>query len=228
MQRTPGSSSLRYAPREVSMVQKLCESMDLCTVEAKRQPQEVLKELKDCDIFHFAGHGETDETNPLESQLRLEDWTDTVLGSVRSVKSQAAGQSTIPGLCGTSQIKDKRLIDESLLAGFKHVAGTLREAGDEPCINVAETVYQELKDSGMDNGSVCRGLHNAVWKLRDNWVTDARMRAVKKSAASVKDGESDSKDGLSGGRSARDIVPLDEEENERPAPRVAYVHHGSI
>ncbi|RBQ67929.1 hypothetical protein FVER14953_21115 [Fusarium verticillioides] len=217
------------------MVQKLCESMDLCTVEAKRQPQEVLKELKDCDIFHFAGHGETDETNPLESQLRLEDWTDTVLGSVRSVKSQAAGQSTIPGLCGTSQIKDKRLIDESLhlinacrLAGFKHVAGTLREAGDEPCINVAETVYQELKDSGMDNGSVCRGLHNAVWKLRDNWVTDARMRAVKKSAASVKDGESDSKDGLSGGRSARDIVPLDEEENERPAPRVAYVHHGSI
>ncbi|KAG9508271.1 hypothetical protein J7337_001835 [Fusarium musae] len=209
--------------------------MDLCTVKAKRQPQEVLKELKDCDIFHFAGHGETDETNPLESQLRLEDWTDTVLGSVRSVKSQAAGQSTIPGLCGTSQIKDKRLIDESLhlisacrLAGFRHVVAALREAGDEPCVNVAETVYQELKDSGMDNGSVCRGLHNAVRKLCNNWVTDARMWAVKKSAASVKDGESDSKDGLSGGRSARDIVPLDEEENERPAPRVVYVHHGSI
>jgi hypothetical protein len=106
------------------------------------------------------------------------------------------------------------------------VVGTLREAGDKPCVNVAETVYQELKDSGMDNGSVCRGLHNAIRKLRDNWVTDAPMRAVKKSTASIKDREGDSKDGLSGGRTARDIVTL-EEENERPAPWVAYVYHGS-
>lgn len=63
MQRTPGSSSLRHAPREVSMVQKLCEPMDLCTLEPKRQTQEVVAALKECDIFRFSGHGETDETN---------------------------------------------------------------------------------------------------------------------------------------------------------------------
>ncbi|KAG5752948.1 hypothetical protein H9Q70_004434 [Fusarium xylarioides] len=241
MQKTPGSSSLPHAPKEISIVRKLCDTMELCTVEPKRHTQEVLAELKDCDIFHFAGHGETDETNPLKSQLRLEDW-----------KTQSLAVSDLLNLklrdnppflaylsaCGTSQIKDKRLLDESLhlisacrLAGFRHVVGTLWEVGDEACVDVAGTVYQELKDSEMDDGSVCRGLHKAVRKLRDKWVTGARIRAVKddlnRSIVSVKDSENGSKDVLSGGRSARDIVPLEEDENERPAPWVAYVYHGS-
>ncbi|KAF5658347.1 tpr domain-containing protein [Fusarium denticulatum] len=241
MQRTPGSSSLPHAPKEVSIVQKLCESMELCTVQPKRQTQEVLAELKDCEIFHFAGHGETDETNPLNSQLRLEDWQTQSLAVSDLLNLKLRDHPPFLAYlsaCGTSQIKDKRLLDESLhlisacrLAGFRHVVGTLWEVGDEACVDVAETFYQELKESGMDDGSVCRGLHKAVRKIRDNWVTDARMRAVKKdlnrSVASVKDRESNSKDGLSGGRSARDIVPLDEDENERPAPWVAYVYHGS-
>ncbi|KAF5628964.1 tpr domain protein [Fusarium sp. NRRL 52700] len=236
MQRTPGSSSLPHAPKEVSIVRKLCESMELCTVEPKRETQDVLEELKNCDIFHFAGHGETDETNPLKSQLRLEDW-----------KTQSLAVSDLLNLklrdnppflaylsaCGTSQIKDKRLLDESLhlisacrLAGFRHVVGTLWEVGDEACVDVAETVYQELKDSSMDDQSVCRGLHKAVRKIRDNWVTDARMRAVKMDLDALIR-EKGFEDGLSGGRSARDIVPMDEDENERPAPWVAYVYHGS-
>ncbi|PNP85111.1 hypothetical protein FNYG_01636 [Fusarium nygamai] len=241
MQRTPGSSSLPHAPKEVSIVRKLCDSMELCTVEPKRQTQEVLSELKDCDIFHFAGHGETDETNPLKSQLRLEDWQTQSLAVSDLLNLKLRDNSPFLAYlsaCGTSQIKDKRLLDESLhlisacrLAGFRHVVGSLWEVGDEACVDVAETVYQELKDSEMDDGSVCRGLHKAVRKLRDNWVTGARMRAVKKdldiSIGKFGDSENGSQDGLSSGRSARDIVPLDEDENERPAPWVAYVYHGS-
>ncbi|KAF5561817.1 TPR domain-containing protein [Fusarium phyllophilum] len=241
MQKTPGSSSLPHAPKEISIVRKLCESMELCTVEPKRQTEEVLAELKDCDIFHFAGHGETDETNPLKSQLRLEDWQTQSLAVSDLLNLKLRDNPPFLAYlsaCGTSQIKDKRLLDESLhlisacrLAGFRRVVGTLWEVGDEACVDVAETVYQELKDSEMDDGSVCRGLHKAVRKIRDNWVTDARIRSVKNdldhSIVSVKDSENGSKDVLSGGRSARDIVPLEEDENERPAPWVAYVYHGS-
>ncbi|KAF5686306.1 TPR domain-containing protein [Fusarium circinatum] len=241
MQRTPSSSSLPHAPKEVSIVRKMCESMELRTVEPKRETHDVLAELKDCDIFHFAGHGETDETNPLKSQLRLEDWQTQSLAVSDLLNLKLRDNPPFLAYlsaCGTSQIKDKRLLDESLhlisacrLAGFRHVVGTLWEVGDEACVDVAETVYQELKDSGMDDGSVCRGLHKAVRKIRDNWVTDANMRAVKRnleaSIDNVKSRESRFEDGLSGGRSARDIVPLDEDENERPAPWVAYVYHGS-
>ncbi|KAF5971619.1 hypothetical protein FBULB1_9130 [Fusarium bulbicola] len=241
MQKTPGSSSLPHAPKEVSIVRKLCESMKLCTVEPRRETQDVLAELKDCDIFHFAGHGETDETNPLKSQLRLEDWQTQSLAVSDLLNLKLRDNPPFLAYlsaCGTSQIKDKRLLDESLhlisacrLAGFRHVVGTLWEVGDEACVDVAETVYQELKDSGMDDESVCRGLHKAVRKIRDNWVTDANMRAVRRdvnaSIVNVKSRESRFEDGLSNGRSARDIVPLDEDENERPAPWVAYVYHGS-
>ncbi|KAG5812683.1 hypothetical protein H9Q74_012637 [Fusarium xylarioides] len=189
MQKTPGSSSLPHAPKEISIVRKLCDSMELCTVEPKRQTQEVLAELQDCDIFHFAGHGETDETNPLKSQLRLEDWQTQSLAVSDLLNLKLRDNPPFLAYlsaCGTSQIKDKRLLDESLhlisacrLAGFRHVVGTLWEVGDEACVDVAETVYQELKDSGMDDGSVCRGLHKAVRKIRDSWMTDARMRAAK-------------------------------------------------
>ncbi|KAF4498654.1 TPR domain containing protein [Fusarium agapanthi] len=241
MQRTPGSSSLPHAPKEISIVREVCKSMELSTVEPKRQTQEVLAELKDCDIFHFAGHGETDETSPLKSQLRLEDWQTQSLAVSDLLNLKLRDNPPFLAYlsaCGTSQIKEKRLLDESLhlisacrLAGFRHVVGTLWEVGDEACVDVAETVYQELKDSGMDDGSVCRGLHKAVRKIRDNWVADANMRAVKRdfdaSIVNVKNRESRFEDGLSGGRSARDIVPLDEDENERPAPWVAYVYHGS-
>ncbi|KAF5589524.1 tpr domain-containing protein [Fusarium pseudocircinatum] len=241
MQKTPGSSSLPHAPKEVSIVRKLCESMKLCTVEPKRETQEVLAELKDCDIFHFAGHGETDETNPLRSQLRLEDWQNQSLAVSDLLNLKLRDNPPFLAYlsaCGTSQIKDKRLLDESLhlisacrLAGFRHVIGTLWEVGDEACVDVAQTVYQELKDSDMDDGSVCRGLHKALRKIRDNWVRGSRMWEAKKdrdrAVVSVEDLQNGFEDGLSGGRSARDIVPLDEDENERPAPWVAYVYHGS-
>ncbi|KAL7762678.1 hypothetical protein ACKLNR_009213 [Fusarium oxysporum f. sp. zingiberi] len=241
MQKTPGSSNLPHAPKELSIVRGLCQSMELCTVEPKRQTQEVLTELKDCDIFHFAGHGETDETNPLNSQLRLEDWQTQSLAVSDLLNLKLRDNPPFLAYlsaCGTSQIKDKRLLDESLhlisacrLAGFRHVVGTLWEVGDEACVDVAGMVYQELKDSGMDDQSVCRGLHKAVRKIRDSWVVEAHMRTVKRglgtSITKAKDHENTFEDVVSDVRSARDIVPLDEDENERPAPWVAYVYHGS-
>ncbi|KAL5615839.1 hypothetical protein FOBRF1_004587 [Fusarium oxysporum] len=241
MQRTPGSSTLPHAPKELSIVRELCESMELHIAEPKRQTQEVLAQLKDCDIFHFAGHGETDETNPLKSQLRLEDWQTQSL-AVSDLLSLKLRDNppflAYLSACGTSQIKDKRLLDESLhlisacrLAGFRHVVGTLWEVGDEACVDVAGMVYEELKDSGMDDQSVCRGLHKAVRKIRDSWVAEAHMRTVKRvlgtSFTEAKDHENSFEDVVSDVRSARDIVPLDEDENERPAPWVAYVYHGS-
>ncbi|KAM0209037.1 hypothetical protein ACHAQI_006733, partial [Fusarium lateritium] len=234
MQNTPGTTSaLPYAPKELSIVRDVCNSMQLNSVEPTRRTQQVLAQLKDCKIFHFAGHGETDDTNPLKSQLRLEDWqtqpltvSDLLNLNLRDNPPFLAYLSA----CGTSQIKDKRLLDESLhlisacqLAGFRHVVGTLWEVGDEACVDVAETVYKELRDSSMDDHSVCRGLHKATRKLRDSWLVEVHMRTVRRGHdTSIGEDQNGSVD-----RSARDIIPMDDYENQRPAPWVAYVYFGS-
>ncbi|CAJ0551582.1 Ff.00g115120.m01.CDS01 [Fusarium sp. VM40] len=234
MQNTPGTTSvLPYAPKELTIVRDICNSMQLNPVEPERRTQQVLAQLKDCEIFHFAGHGETDETNPLKSQLRLDDWqtqpltvSDLLNLNLRDSPPFLAYLSA----CGTSQIKDKRLLDESLhlisackLAGFRNVVGTLWEVGDKACVDVAETVYKELRDSSMDDYSVCRGLHKATRKLRDSWLVEVHMRTVRRGHNdSIGEDQKGSVD-----RSARDIIPMDDYKNERPAPWVAYVYYGS-
>ncbi|KAF9771379.1 hypothetical protein IL306_010984 [Fusarium sp. DS 682] len=242
MQDTPGTTSrLPHAPKELSIVRKLCKSMKLDTLEPERRTQHVLAQLKDCHIFHFAGHGYTDETNPLLSQLRLEDWqtqpltvADLLDLNLRDNPPFLAYLSA----CGTSRIKDKRLLDESLhlisacqLAGFRHVIGTLWEVGDETCVDVAEKVYDELKSSGMDEQSVCRGLHKAIRAIRDRVIRDSSEPSHERGmeALSLEEKRTIAEGGgaRSELRSARDILPIEDEEDLRPMPWVAYVYYRS-
>ncbi|KAF4343930.1 TPR domain protein [Fusarium beomiforme] len=242
MQNTPGTASrLPHAPKELSIVRKLCKSMNLNTLEPERRTQQVLAELKGCQIFHFAGHGDTDETNPLMSQLRLEDWqtqpltvADLLDLNLRDNPPFLAYLSA----CGTSRIKDKRLLDESLhlisacqLAGFRHVIGTLWEVRDETCVDVAEMVYEELKSAGMNEQSVCQGLHKALRAIRDGWTSDSCKPSHVRGMESLSLGENGTK-GRDGGntielRSVRDILPIEDEESTRPMPWVPYVYYRS-
>ncbi|KPM45606.1 hypothetical protein AK830_g989 [Neonectria ditissima] len=242
MQNTPGSKSLPSAPSEVSIVRELCKSMSLEPIEpAARHTQNVLSELKDCRIFHFAGHGETDEVNPLKSHLRLKDWetrpltVEDLLGiNLRNNPPFLAYLSA----CGTSRIKDERLLDESLhlisacqLAGFRHVIGTLWEVDDMACVDVAEITYRELKDAGLEDDSVCRGLHKAVRSMRERWRAELSKSTTQTQGGLEKlsleeKGQKERDEGFSSGelRSIRDV--FDEEDEELgPALWVAYVHY---
>ncbi|EMT67084.1 hypothetical protein FOC4_g10003630 [Fusarium odoratissimum] len=69
---------------------------------------------------------------------------------------------------------ESRLSDEGIhlvgafhLTGFRHVIGTLWEVSDKHCVDVAEAFYETLRDEGMTDLSVCKGLHRALRKLRD-------------------------------------------------------------
>lgn len=224
MQNTPGSNaSLPFAQSEISKVRDLCESMSLTTVEPDRTSQQVLSELKDCQIFHFAGHGKTDETNPLRSELRLDDWQTqplTVADLLDLNLRENPPFLAYLSACGTSRIRDQRLLDESLhlisacqLAGFRHVIGTLWEVEDEACVEVAETVYGQIRDDDMSEGSVGKGLHDAVRKLRNIWLQQGVTRG---SGAKL------------GVREGRDIVACDDEEDSfRPALWAPYVYYTS-
>lgn len=224
MQNTPGSNaSLPFAQREISKVRDVCDSMALTTVEPDRTSKQVLSELKDCQIFHFAGHGKTDETNPLKSELRLDDWQTqplTVANLLDLNLRENPPFLAYLSACGTSRIRDQRLLDESLhlisacqLAGFRHVVGTLWEVEDEACVEVAETVYGRIVDDKMSEGSVGKGLHDAVRKLRDTWLQQGVTRS------------SGEKLGV---REGRDIVACgDEEDSFRQALWAPYVYYTS-
>ncbi|KAH7196517.1 CHAT domain-containing protein [Fusarium flagelliforme] len=224
MQNTPGSNaSLPFAQSEISKVRDLCESMALKTIEPDRTSLQVLSELKDCQIFHFAGHGKTDETSPLKSELRLDDWQTqplTVADLLNLNLRENPPFLAYLSACGTSRIRDQRLLDESLhlisacqLAGFRHVVGTLWEVEDEACVEVAETVYGQIRDDNMSEGSVGKGLHDAVIKLRNTWLQQGVTR------------DSGAKLGV---REGRDIVACDDEEDGfRPALWAPYVYYTS-
>jgi hypothetical protein len=145
--------------------------------------------------------------------------------------------------CGTGQIRDQTFSDESIhlinacqISGFRHAIGTLWEVNDQVCVDIARITYEGMRDGGMTDESVCRGLHNASRELRDRWlntpagdkhgrrlgkVDTQPVKGVKsvKIASSLYDGDGDRRgDGLS-----RDIASCDDEE---PGLWVPYVHFG--
>ncbi|KAF5694509.1 hypothetical protein FDENT_1121 [Fusarium denticulatum] len=222
MQHTPESGSLPYANKEIDIVQKLCESAGLETVQPRPCKEEVSKCLLDCAVFHFAGHGYTDENDPSNSHLRLEDWQEDpfrVADLQRVNLREHAPFLAYLSACGTGQMKRYNLVDESIhlisayqLAGFRHVIGTLWKVSDQCCVDIARTTYETMKDLGLSDDSVSWGLHRASRELRDKWVKTQKQQN-KKGCKDV---------------NGRDIVSVEEEpqvgEQLQWAP---YVHFGA-
>lgn len=191
MRETPGlspSQVLPYAEIEVDMLNDLCPSLRLKPIMTARRKDNVLKHLQGCKIFHFAGHGQSDPAEPSQSRLLLEDWTTDPLtvGDLRDYKLQ----ENPPFLgylsaCSTGANTADRLADEGIhlvsafqLAGFRHVVGTLWEVSDRHCVDVARVLYETLRDEGMTDVAVCRGLHHALRELRAGHI-DKRQEARK-------------------------------------------------
>jgi tetratricopeptide (TPR) repeat protein len=214
MRETPGlsfNSVLRFAEDEVAILKQLSLSLQLEIIEPQRLKGDVLAHLHRCKIFHFAGHGQSNPSEPSRSCLLLEDWKDNPLtvGDLRDHRLQE--NSPFLGYlsaCSTGANEADRLIDEGIhlvsacqLAGFRHVVGTLWEVSDKHCVNIAKVLYETLGDEGMTDVAICRGLHRAIRALRDG---DNEMR-----------GE------------GRDAKLLDDRnEQEKPLYWVPYIHFG--
>lgn len=177
MRNTPGSGKLPFAEDEANMVKQMCPKLYLKPDTPRPLKEEVLSSLKTCKVFHFAGHGRLNPTEPSKSCLCLEDWKNNPL-TVQDIRGKNL-ESTQPFLaylsaCRTGTNMESRLSDEGIhlvgafhLIGFRPVIGTLWEVSDRHCVDVAEVFYGTLRDEGMTDMSVCKGLHQALRQLRD-------------------------------------------------------------
>ncbi|KAK4068324.1 hypothetical protein Purlil1_13827 [Purpureocillium lilacinum] len=180
MRETPELSEnrvLSFVTQEVAIVQQLCLSLGLRPIRPTLRKDDVLNHLQSCRFFHFAGHGLSHPGDPSQSCLLLEDWQTKPLtvGDIRDHKLQ----DTPPFLgflsaCSTGANGVDKLVDEGIhlasafqLSGFRHVVGTLWEVSDQHCVDVARVLYETMRDEGMTDAAVCRGLHRAVRALRN-------------------------------------------------------------
>jgi hypothetical protein len=177
MQETPEQPTLRFAAGEVKMLEEFCPSLQLQPVRLNQQRREdVLAGLRTCKVLHFAGHGESDLSEPSRSCLLLEDWKTNPL-TVADLRDHwfhsSAPLLAYLSACSTGSTRAEKLIDEAIhlmsacqLAGFRHVVGTLWEADDRYSVDAAREVYKAIQNNGWGNEAVALGVHNAARILR--------------------------------------------------------------
>ncbi|KAL9122176.1 MAG: hypothetical protein Q9187_001266 [Circinaria calcarea] len=249
MRDTPGHRTLPSATDEVAIVHHLYKSMALDPVEPGRHKQDIVSQLPNCKIFHFAGHGRTHESDPSQSDLLLEDWESDRLTVANLLEMNLRERSPFLAYlsaCGTGRINDERFVDESIhlisacqLAGFRHVIGTLWEVDDDLCKDMAKITYEEIKegikDGRMTDESVCRGLHKATRELRDRWLsapakTKRGRRSVREAITFWAQNETETRGACDRderyGKLPRDADLDSEDEETGPTHWVPYVHFG--
>lgn len=221
MEKTPGQDPLPKARDEIDAVSSTCSSMAMRPVTGVSDKKNALSYLRDCKIFHFAGHGNTDSDNPSKSYLCFDTKDHLTVGDLLALNLH----ERLPFLaylsaCSTGHVQDDKFIDESIhlisacqLAGFRHVIGTLWKVQDDHCVDVARGTYECIKDGGMTDESVCRGLHKATMILRDAWLYE--ISGEKEPVIELVEGD----------RDARDVHPCDEPKLAS-AYWVPYVHFG--
>ncbi|KAK7920707.1 CHAT domain-containing protein [Apiospora marii] len=236
MQDTPGQSYLHHAAREIHQVEETSRSLCLTVTQPEKKKKAVRKALRECQIFHFAGHGGTDARHPLQSKLLLTDWKEDPL-TVESLLEMDL-QHHAPFLaylsaCGSGEVRDAGSVDESIhlssacqLAGFRHVIGTLWSVDDALCVTMARLTYEFLAEQGLSDESVSYGVHSASRYLRDEWV-----REVRKSEGSQDEGgnqgDRGNQDEEGGGSDSRRGANLVGTAEASAAYWVPYVHYGA-
>ncbi|OTA96293.1 hypothetical protein M434DRAFT_392957 [Hypoxylon sp. CO27-5] len=241
MQDTPGlGGRLPCAAEEVEMVRGLCISMAVHPICPGQRKEDVVSHLPHSKIFHFAGHCETIINDPSQSHLLLEDWQDDPLTVSNLLDMNLRSHSPFLAYlsaCGTGQVKDETWIDESIhlisacqLAGFRHAIGTLWEVSDETCVEMARVLYEVMRDEGMTDESVCKGLHLATRRLRNRWLDEECPEDQQKlsSDSALKDDSEKIRSCYSYGRNGRpqrDAAVCDDEDMGL-LKWIPYVHFG--
>ncbi|CAG8428350.1 unnamed protein product [Penicillium salamii] len=189
MEKTPGLTDLPFVPLEMNKLERLCGLLQVQISQPQPCREDILSALNDCDVFHFAGHGQTDQQDPSQSSLLLADGPLALADLFKTNLHDRKPFLAYLSACGTGQIKHDALIDEALhliagyqIAGFRHVVGTLWEVNDETCVDVATILYSCLKERNMTDDSVSEGLHRASRKLRDIWISEDTTRSAKRMA----------------------------------------------
>jgi hypothetical protein len=173
MPEPPGHNRLPFSDKEVALLNDLWPQLQLQIIRpVNSRKKDVLEHLRDCHVFHFAGHGHANPMDPSKSALLLDDWETDPL-TVRDLRNENlhAKQPFFAYLSAssTASINKKVLMDEAIhpisilqLAGFRHAVGTLWEVSDPHCVDVARVLYETLRDLGLTDKAVSLGLHRAI------------------------------------------------------------------
>jgi tetratricopeptide (TPR) repeat protein len=233
MKHTPGLSPLNHAVDEASEIRDICRTLNLRTVEPLPHKSCVLDSLQSCKVFHFAGHSNADNLNPLQSYLVLEDWKTSRLAVADLLQINLRKNAPFLAYlsaCGTAQVYEDMHLDESMhlinatqLAGFRHAIGTLWQVRDMVCTALARATYESMRADNMTDKSVSRGLHKATRMLRDDWVRDIMSTGSERSSSYRMVARVLRRD-KSLQQPERDVISAEEEVD--PALWVPYVHFG--
>jgi hypothetical protein len=172
MPKTTNSADLPFVEKEVATLQTLLTTKVATVTLQNPKRIDVLSELRDCQIAHFACHGNS-LSDPSQSHLMQEDYPLTVadLTSLRLEEGQLAYLSA----CYSADNRAVNLLDEGIhlvgacqLSGFPYVIGPLWRINDSHSAILAKRVYQHMLDvSGrIDVRKSSEALHLAVLKLR--------------------------------------------------------------
>lgn len=183
MPTTPGHKSLSGVDREKAAIEQACKGTFSCDELRLPTADQVLERIPQSDITHFACHGASDRTNPLESYLLLQKGEKEKLvvdrltvSRISRVPTQRRRWIAFLSACSTAEVKATELADEALhlasafqLVSFTHVIGSLWSADDDVCTRMAELFYSDLCQkcqTGISDYIVSSALRNAVLQIR--------------------------------------------------------------
>ncbi|KAH7188102.1 TPR domain-containing protein [Fusarium flagelliforme] len=151
---TPGHRRLPYITEEVQRLEDFCNAPYLTIKRREPYRQEVIDTLRDCDIFHFAGHRLCDSNDPSGSALLLGD-----------------GPLTVETLLEMNMQRRRPFLAYLSASGFQHVIGTLWQVDDKFSVNVAIMMYEWMQKHDMGGAAVSEGLHHTSRMFRDKWIS---------------------------------------------------------
>ena len=177
MSTTPDQMDLPFVKEEIERLHPLLSPYVETTVLQNPRKEEVLSELPNHDIVHFACHGFA-ANDPSQSTLLLNDWkTDPLTVTDLAARNNPFAGFAYLSACNTSGMRDFRLLDESISlssavqqAGYSSVVGTLWQVSDLESSSIAQQVYSFMvgEDKKLDIKRAAEGLHWAVQKLRES------------------------------------------------------------
>jgi CHAT domain/Tetratricopeptide repeat len=167
---SPGGRDLPWAQLEAQALEKVLPRPTVLTRPAAAQ---VLGQLGEYAIAHFACHGTTNLDDPSRSGLILADQPLTV--SALSAVQLPAGQLAYLSACRTAITRAEGLADEAIhvtsafqLAGFPHVIGTLWLISDNQGMALAVKFHIALRAAAgsFDPAHSARVLHEITHQVR--------------------------------------------------------------
>ncbi|CAM6120360.1 unnamed protein product [Calypogeia fissa] len=184
MPKTTGWDDLDVTAGVVDIEESVSGSgIPIPTVLLTPSKADVLNEMQNSSLVHFACHGESDSNDPSSSSLLLKDGPD---GSperlaVRDLTRASVQQAQMAYLsaCSTADNSSRDLMDEVIhvasafqLVGFPHVIGTFWEADDAAANDVSHVFYRELVRNQKElkgyqrQDAFAYALHDAVTAVR--------------------------------------------------------------